>query len=242
MNALAAIFLAAAACGTAANRSPAPHDTLLAALDDPVVAGRDALRNQTAARRYPWYDSDEDRPRRLNLPPPRAVSESASFGLLTFLAWGAVLAALAAVAILLVRAFLSEAPEGAASRGPRPGEATSIDKLDALPFPLARAAGDLLAEARRLYEQGLYGEAMVYLYSHWLVTLDRAQLIRLAKGKTNRQYLRELSARRPLASMLAAAMVAFEDFFFGNHPLDRTRFEENWRRVDEFARLTDAVA
>ena len=33
---------------------------------------------------------------------------------------------------------------------------------------------------------------MIYLFSHQLVQLDRHQIIRLAKGKTNRQYLREV--------------------------------------------------
>jgi hypothetical protein len=32
-------------------------------------------------------------------------------------------------------------------------------------------------------------------------------------------------------------MVAFEDVFFGNHPLDRNRFESCWTRLDEFEAL-----
>ena len=59
------------------------------------------------------------------------------------------------------------------------------------------AAGrlDLLAEARRHYQAGNYGAAIVYLFSFQLVQLDQRQIIRLAKGKTNRQYLREVGPR-----------------------------------------------
>ena len=57
---------------------------------------------------------------------------------------------------------------------------------------------DLLAEARRHYQAGNYGAAIVYLFSFQLVQLDRRQIIQLAKGKTNRQYLREVGPRDPL--------------------------------------------
>ena len=56
------------------------------------------------------------------------------------------------------------------------------------PRSRARKAG-LLEEARRSYEEGDYNTAIVYLYSYQLVKLDQNQWIRLAKGKTNRQYL-----------------------------------------------------
>jgi hypothetical protein len=37
-------------------------------------------------------------------------------------------------------------------------------------------------------------------------------------------------------------MVAFEDVFFGHHPLDRSRFEACWQEVDEFHRRLPAGA
>jgi hypothetical protein len=58
------------------------------------------------------------------------------------------------------------------------------------------------------------------------VQLDRHHVIRLAKGKTNRQYLRETRTRPALAEILETTMVAFEDVFFGKHELSRQRFEE----------------
>jgi hypothetical protein len=59
----------------------------------------------------------------------------------------------------------------------------------------------------------------------------------LSKGKTNRQYLREVGHRAPLRQLVEQTMVAFEDAFFGRHSLDQTRFESCWFRVGEFEKL-----
>jgi hypothetical protein len=68
------------------------------------------------------------------------------------------------------------------------------------------------------------------------VELDRGQAIRLAKGKTNRQYLRELTPKPDLKGLVEQSMLAFEDVFFGGRALDRSRFEDCWRRLPEFDR------
>jgi hypothetical protein len=217
--------------------------TPFAALDDPVEAGREGLHRQSTTKSYPWYDKKTDGPRKIKEEEVRVRDFSGGpflGGLPTLLAWGGVIAIIALVAYLVVRNLQfdrAETPEA-----PRPGAAAEINRLEDLPFPVRRPVGDLLSEARRQYEQGNYGEAMVYLYSHLLVTLDRAQLIRLTKGKTNRQYLRELAGAKSLATILAGAMVAFEDFFFGKHDLERERFEQSWRRLDEFTRLVERGA
>ncbi len=56
-----------------------------------------------------------------------------------------------------------------------------------LPIPIPTNTGDFLAEIRRHYASGDYGLAMVYLFSYQLLQLDQHQIIRLSKGKTNRQ-------------------------------------------------------
>ena len=98
---------------------------------------------------------------------------------------------------------------------------------------------DLRGEAERNYREGNYREAIVYLYSYLLVQLDRRQVIRLTKGKTNRQYLREVRQRPELVPIFEPTMIAFEDVFFGDHPLSRGEFEKCWDRLDEFHRLLD---
>jgi hypothetical protein len=110
-----------------------------------------------------------------------------------------------------------------------------------LPFQLKRPTGDFLSEARRLYEAGQYSEAIVYLFSYQLVALDKRHVIHLAKGKTNRQYLRETRSRESLKQILHKTMISFEDVFFGHHELSRERFEESWRELDEFHQQLEQV-
>jgi hypothetical protein len=75
---------------------------------------------------------------------------------------------------------------------------------------------------------------MIYLFSYKLLALDRHNLIRLARGKTNRQYVAELSQQPTLQELLRHSMVAFEDVFFGQHRLDPERFEGCWQSLDRF--------
>jgi len=151
------------------------------------------------------------------------------------LAWTVLAIALGTLVYLLLRAFLAREPaESRPTQLPDDGDAARIQSL---PFPVAAGAIDLLAEARRHYQAGNYGAAIVYLFSFQLVQLDRRQIIRLAKGKTNRQYLREVGARAGLLQLIEPTMVAFEDVFFGNRTLERQRFESCWSRLDEFELL-----
>ncbi len=95
----------------------------------------------------------------------------------------------------------------------------------------------MLAAARRAYEEGDFSTAIVYLFSHQLIELDRHQCIRLAKGKTNRQYLRELAQRADLRMLLSETMVRFERVFFGDQRLDQAAFEDCWRQLPQFQQL-----
>ncbi|MGE0607673.1 MAG: DUF4129 domain-containing protein [Pirellulales bacterium] len=118
-----------------------------------------------------------------------------------------------------------------------PRRANSSDALEALPKQARKHVDDLLAEARRCYQAGQYGEAIVYLFSHQLLELDKSELIRLARGKTNRQYLTEVAAQPSLRELVSQTMVVFEDAFFGNYPIAQDRFERCWSQLDTFQRL-----
>lgn len=107
-------------------------------------------------------------------------------------------------------------------------------QLDNLPFQIQRPVSDLLTAARQCYEQGMFGQAMVYYFSFQLVELDRHQWIHLTKGKTNRQYLRELRENPGLSSLLFRSMNAFESYFFGHHELQRDDFEDCWNSLSDF--------
>jgi hypothetical protein len=151
--------------------------------------------------------------------------------------WLLVAAVFAAIVYLLIRAFLNSDRFRRSQRNKSAkGNTDDQRRIEALPFPVLAARSDFLAEARRFYEQGEYGEAVKYLFSYELVQLDRHRVVRLTRGKTNRQYLRETSrrGRTGLVGLLEQTMLAFEDFFFGDHPIDRARFEACWARLGEF--------
>jgi hypothetical protein len=211
--------------------------------DDGVESARKSLGSSW---RFPWYDGGRDdlRPVKVRTPwnwtwNPKIRAPGFGLSWIQIVVMVVVALLLAGLAYLLIKAYLDrEDLVDAGQAGLRTLDAADdAARIEALPFPLRRGARDLLAEARRQYAAGNYNEAVIYLFSHELVELDRGQLVRLAKGKTNRQYLRELAPRPALKQLLEQTMVAFEDVFFGDRTLQRQRFEGCWRRLDEFDAL-----
>lgn len=230
------------------------------AANQSVEAGREALKKSA---RYPWYDSETDDLRDINAkekksddsetrksgweaqqstqqPTARTTTPITGYGwvaqLVQILAMIVLGMLIAALIFFMIRYFLKE-EEGSLDRGmtsfnEQPRE--EVDRVEQLPFNLRKPMSDLLTEARRLYELGRYDEAIIYYYSYMMVELDKHQHLRLAIGKTNRQYLRELHANPNLAEMLRGTMIVFEDVFFGHYELSRHRFEQCWQRQAEF--------
>jgi hypothetical protein len=216
-----------------------------------VETGREALRAQSD---LPWYDPDQDSLRRLSVKPPeddlhrqsRWAAEptdtaptddrprSLFWLIMQILAWLTLAALLVAVMWLLV---------WAAGRLDRSGltEGKTIDRvkvdperLEDLPMSIPPTDRNLLAAARACYEAGDYGMAIIYAYAYQLMELDQHRAIELRKGKTNRQYLRELRTKPRLRELLRDTMLAFEDVFFGHHVLSRPQFQHCWDSLDEF--------
>ena len=211
----------------------------------------------------PWYDATQDTIRKVRLRPhseppspqdwqrqEQAPREQTGFDwnwdlewLWVVLQWSVwILLAVAAIyAIwLLIQAYLRG--ELRRSSGTRDVVSTSsaqadLQRLENLPVPLESDDADLLRAAERSYQAGRYSEAIVYLFSYQLIELDRHHLLQLVKGKTNRQYLRELADRQNLRFLIEQTMIAFEDAFFGARELGADRFEACWSEVDRFHRL-----
>ena len=220
--------------------------------DQAVEAGRRSLNHWW---RYPWYDRADDDLNRLDVAPPWWVDwlpdwQGLQFGswpnsLLEWTAWMVIAAVLGLLVWVLVRTYRARRGLALHGRGRTTSGANAADerrRVEALPLPAAGGQFDLFAQAERYYREGNYGMAAVYLFSHQLVQLDRHQLIHLTKGKTNRQYLRELGRRTALRRMLEQTMIAFEDAFFGQHDIDRVRFESCWSRLGEFESLAAEAA
>jgi hypothetical protein len=199
---------------------------------EPIASGRKALETQT---RLPWYDFTTDAVKPIDLP-PESVSRG-SLPWLTLLALTSLGVLLGLLAYLILRAVVNRAAGLPRLAKAKPERTLDADQVEALPFMADRPNRDLLGEAKRHYQQANFSEAIIYLFSYQLVELDKSSLIHLAKGKTNRQYLREVSRAQSLKRLVESTMVAFEDVFFGQRPLDRHGFEACWNRLSEFETL-----
>ncbi len=203
-------------------------------MSDPVNDGREALQPWFG---YPWYDASNDGVRRVEVSPPRGPLIDLSGPLLQYLAWSIIALFLITAAGLLIFAYLRRERTPSSDKDEK--TIADAERIEALPELPSQNIDDLLGEARRCYEQGDYRAAIIYLFSHQLVRLDKRQIIHLARGKTNWQYLREVGRRSSLGELLEHTITVFEEVYFGHHSLERTRFESCWFRLDEFERLAE---
>ncbi len=103
-----------------------------------------------------------------------------------------------------------------------------------LSFNVDFSGGDFCAEAEKAYRSGDLRNAIIYLFSYVLVSLDQKGHIRLRKGKTNREYLREIRGQSGLAKFYQRVMVPFEETFFGDYQLEQKEFESCWSQLGQF--------
>jgi len=228
-------------------------------LQEPVEQGREALANIPQAN---WYDSESDQVRTIPVPgetkmpdtrpgtakkkkPAAAPAAPANWNfpnlggmsLASIVMYSLLIIILGFITYLIYRAISSGGPVASSSYVPQEHEdekSRQVDRVEHLPFEVKKKDGNLLDEARRCYESGNFNEAIVYLFSFQLLELDKGHIIRLAKGKTNGQYLREASRNRDLRKILQDTMNAFEDVFFGDRDLTRDRFERCWNQQTQF--------
>ena len=115
---------------------------------------------------------------------------------------------------------------GGAARA-RPGSAQLLAQLTGNSVV---GLDDPWAEAQRRRLAGDYAGAIIYLFAHQLISLDRAGLIRLAPGWTARQYVRWL--RDPvLVDSLSATLGLFEEIYYGHRLPSQSAFEHAWGRA-----------
>jgi len=115
-------------------------------------------------------------------------------------------------------------------------------KITDLPFEIEQSTLGLLEQAGVFRSRGEYSKAIVYLFSHVLVELDAAGHIRLARGKTNRIYLRELGSRETERKFTSYLVRWFEHVFFGKHDMDPEVFEKIWGQLPAFDRQLKNIA
>ena len=115
-----------------------------------------------------------------------------------------------------------------------------IDRINRLPPQLRRTDVNMRSEAERLMNAGQFDLAVILLYGHQLLLLDRAGWLRLGRHKTNRQYLRECRRSDVQGhALLQQTVESFESSYFGDHSIAPERFEQLWRGNLELETLTD---
>jgi hypothetical protein len=153
------------------------------------------------------------------------------------LAWIILVLLIVAVVVGLVWAYLrseSSSPRSQTEKAPEQRDLSA--SFESLPFVLQAAKADLLTEARRAFDAEDYRRAIVLLFSYKLIALDQRQRIYLAKGKTNRQYLRELRGHPALQRVLEQTMLLFEDAYFGDYQPTRSDLNAAWEQLELFHR------
>ncbi len=160
--------------------------------------------------------------------------------------WALLAAILVTTVGLLVYMFSRADFDGGRPAGGRresrhePDEQTLM-RMKELPDEVRGSGGDLRAEAMRWMESSRFDLAMISLFGHQLLLLDRVGVLRLARGKTNGRYVREAYRNdRDLGERLAMTVADFERSYFGRHPINADRFAELWANNLEIERALDA--
>ena len=152
--------------------------------------------------------------------------------------WGVLVVLVIGVIGLIVWAFINrEQTYKDPGLTSRTSNLTEEERLEELPVQLDPAFKNLLDRVRKCYDHGDYNQAIIYLFSYKLIQLDKKNLIHLTRGKTNHQYLREVTGHNQLQDTLRLTVRAFEDVFFGNHDLTKSQFQQCWDNVDIFRAL-----
>lgn len=103
-------------------------------------------------------------------------------------------------------------------------------RITELPAELRDTDVNPRTELERLMQRGDFDRAIVFLYGHQLLMLDRVAWLRLSRWKTNHQYVRETRGNRtPAGDLLAETVDAFERSYFGRHHLSGEQFETLWK-------------
>ncbi len=118
----------------------------------------------------------------------------------------------------------AKAPVERAGRG-------TPERIDQLPVAVSTGSEGLWQLVQQAMAQKRYSRAIVFLYSYLLLQLDRHGRIHLEKGRTNRQYLRQLRGDPQLQRMMSRIVTAFEDAFFGHRELSAQGFQQCWELV-----------
>ncbi len=228
----------------------------------PTISRPDPVRSAFARAKFPWYDpatgsarpvwppEDWDstwlgrRLRRLgrwldSITGPRLPRVGSAGDLIVI---GLVLLALTILLVVLIELWRRYRPTGVDLDLGGAARAGSVARVEALPEGVRPGVDDPWAEAQGRRERGDHAGAIVCLFAHQILTLDRLGLVRLVPGRTARQLVRSI-ADRPLRADVAPTLRLFEAVYYGHRTPSAEAFEAAWAAAEAFRRrVAEGVA
>lgn len=218
------------------------------AVEAPASPAREAL----AKGEYPWYDSATDSAKstipkkdwnwdwvpdwklRFNwkIPGIGTLGDLIALAIIV-----TALAVFAGILFWLWRRYepgLSDAEMEARRRG------TAL-RIEGLPEGLRPETDDPWNEALRRRQRGDYAGAVVCLFAHQLLTLDRLRQVRLIPGRTGRQLVRAIDDAH-FRGCVEPTLRLFEAVYYGHRAPSHEAFEAVWSLAEQFERRVAAGA
>jgi hypothetical protein len=222
-----------------ATSTPAPTPARAASADptgtaDALAEGGypwyDAKKDELAPVEPPWTPSWWDKLPNWDLRLPNAPRGSLSIGnLFVFLLLVLALAALVAGLVWAYRYYMPDLED----RKPKGRVIGTASLMGGLPPGLPADLTDPLGLARELRARGDFSGAILALFVHQVITLDRLRVARLAPGRTARQLVRSI-ADTWIRARVEPTLRLFETSFYGHHVPSLDAFEHAWRLAEEF--------
>lgn len=230
------------------------------------AAPRDEIRAVLAKEGYPWYDGATDRVKPvlpwpdLHYTPGDRVKRFGEWlgdglrGVARWLRWmnrfripwiggfgdliaiGLVMLLLTLVLVGLLELLRRYRPLGGDAVSKAALRAGSAQRIEGLPAGVRLDAADPWSEALRLRSRGDYSAAIIHLFGHQLLTLERLRQVRLVPGRTGRQLVRSVGDRQ-LRGLVEPTLRLFEAVYYGHRAISVEAFDAVWSRAEAFERL-----
>ncbi len=112
-------------------------------------------------------------------------------------------------------------------------------RFEGLPAGLEPESDDPWSDAMRRRARGDYAGAIICLFAHQLLTLDRLRMLRLAPGRTGRQLVRAIDDRQ-IREWVERTLRLFEAVYYGHRVPSAKTFESVWVQAEAFERRVAA--
>jgi hypothetical protein len=213
-------------------------------LPEPAASPSAPVRSAFEKGGYPWYDAGSDTvkpvwpPRDWNLEwLDRWLQGRKLSGLGLAGHW--ITFALAMLGLLILLIVLVQL-----WRVNRPGASDSLDtagvpgrllRIEGLPEGLRPRTDDPWAEAVRCRAEGDFARAVICLFAHQLLTLERLRQVRLVPGRTGRQLVRAIDDGQ-VRAWVEPTLRLFEAVYYGHQTPTAEAFGPVWVAAEAFQR------